>query len=231
MKWRLITFRTLFILISILFSNQSSAGELIKGLTIDCYPQNDLYTTGNKNLNHIVLKVNQLHKAGEYGRVLGLLISSIDTTANEYDKNRLKYLYLFKLNQYGRWLDEISELIAIAENINKVSNDTIRLYYSYYLLKFDLKQLHYPVRFFIRDKNLVSLEQTFSELIKEANNLKLFELKTQLTRLMNSKDILRPGLYDVLSWDCKTEIDSFRIGRLGYISLVVLVRILIQPLI
>lgn len=217
MKYLRTSFGIVVFVLLLCFPEPSDAGEFIKGLTIDCYPQRDINFKSASDLDQIVLKVNDLHRESKFEEVLDLLKSSIDTTSNSDDRNRLKYLYLFKLNQYGRWLAEASELISIADEVDGISNDTIRLYLTYYLLKFDLKQLAYPVNIFIREENDQSLEQTFSELISEAVDLKLYELSIQLMRLLNSKDILKPELRDVFKWDLITEQDSFGMGRLGYV--------------
>jgi len=205
-----------FVFVTISTSSYSNK-EFIYGITIDNYPH--IYETHypNTKLGKIVSQMNRLHEEGKYNQVITLLKSAMDEETNNDLFFRLKYLLLSKYNQYGRWGEELNEILELADQLHNVENDTIRAYLNYYLIKFDIKVVNFPLPKDLQPTESALISIDLSELSENAHELGLFELETQLDRLMLSKQMMKLDLDQVLSWPLLTGIDSLKVGRLGYV--------------
>ncbi len=192
--------------------------EFIYGITIDNYPHIYEKRPPVSHLDSIVVEMNRLHLENRYLEVLSLLKESIVKEKEANTLYKLKYLYLFKLNQYGKWVQELTEVLDLSSQIPRIRNDTIRLYLSYYMLKFNLKLLDFPWPEGQGEREAKSMAAGFEDLVQDAHIFGLFELEIQLRRLMATKGILLTPLEEALTWECYTELDSFRIGRQGFLD-------------
>ena len=191
--------------------------EFIYGITIDNYPH--IYETNypNTQLGVIVREMNRLHSEGKYEEVILLIKSALDEETDNDLYFKLKYLLLFKYNQYGRWGDELDEIIELSNKLNNIENDTIRTYLNYYLIKFDIKTVNFPFPDNLQSTESSIIKKNINELTLIAHQLGLNEVEIQLERLMVSRKLMKLNLDQVLSWTLSSENDSLHVGRLGYL--------------
>lgn len=191
--------------------------EFIYGITIDNYPH--IYETDypNTKLGLLVCEMNRLHRDGKYDEAITLIKAALNGEEDNDLYYKLKYLLLFKYNQYGRWGEELDEIIELSDELKGVENDTIRAYLNYYLIKFDIKIVNFPFPKMLQSTESSLMSSDINELALKANELGLNELEIQLKRLMISRGMMKLNLDQVLSWTLLTENDSLKVGRLGYI--------------
>ena len=205
------------ILLLTISTSTYSNKEFIYGITIDNYPH--IYETHypNTKLGRIVCEMNRLHEEDKYDQVIVLLKSAIDEERNIDLYFKFKYLLLSKFNQYGRWGEELDEILKLADDLHNIENDTIRAYLNYYLIKFDIKVVNFPLTKELQPTESALMSRDINELTQKAHELGLYELEIQLKQLMVSRGMMKLNLDQVLSWTQLTENDSLKVGRLGYI--------------
>ena len=205
------------ILLLTISTSTYSNKEFIYGITIDNYPH--IYETHypNTKLGRIVCEMNRLHEEDKYDQVIVLLKSAIDEERNIDLYFKFKYLLLSKFNQYGRWGEELDEILKLADDLHNIENDTIRAYLNYYLIKFDIKVVNFPPTKELQPTESALMSRDINELTQKAHELGLYELEIQLKQLMVSRGMMKLNLDQVLSWTQLTENDSLKVGRLGYI--------------